>query len=462
MKVSLFGAGYVGLTFAACLAEAGHEVLCADSDVARIEGLRQGRMPLHEPGLQALVAAGLAEGTLCFTTDERAASLHGEVLFIVVNTPADAGGEVDLRHVMAVARSVGRHRDRAGLVVCKSTAPIGTAEQVEAVLHDELSQRGATHRIAVAANPEFLREGSAVRDCRQPDRVVIGAADPAAIDLLTRLYQPFVRDAKQLLVMDRRSAELTKYAANAMLATRISFMNEMARVAEHAGADIEMVRRGIGSDRRIGPDFLQAGAGYGGSCLAKDVRALRHAADCGGYALRMLSAVEATNHEQKSRLFDLMTHHFEGCIADKTIALWGLAFKPDTDDMRDAPSLVLLGRLWAAGARARVHDPAAMPNARAIVGERGGVRWCGTPEEALEGADVLAIVTEWPVFRRPDFARIASALKTPAIFDGRNIYDAAEVEAAGIAYYGIGRGRRCFVDSPASANALPGGPMPQA
>jgi UDPglucose 6-dehydrogenase len=441
MKVSLFGAGYVGLAFAACLAEAGHEVLCADADAARIEGLQQGRMPLHEPGLEALVAAGHAAGTLRFTSDERAASLHGEVLFIVVNTPADAGGEVDLQHVVAVARSIGRHRDRAGLVVCKSTAPVGTAEQVEAVLGDELLRRGAAHRIAVAVNPEFLREGSAVRDCRQPDRVVIGAEDPEAVDLLARLYRPFVQDPKQVLVMDRRSAELTKYAANAMLATRISFMNEMARVAEHSGADIEMVRRGIGADRRIGPGFLQAGAGYGGSCLAKDVRALRHAADRDGYALRMLSAAEAINHEQKGRLFDLMTHHFEGRIANRTVALWGLAFKPDTDDMRDAPSLVLLERLRAAGARVQVHDPAAMPNARAIVGEHGDVRWCDTPEQALEGAHVLALVTEWPVYLCPDFSRIAAALATPAIFDGRNIYDAAEVEAAGIAYYGIGRGR---------------------
>ncbi len=441
MKISIFGAGYVGLSFAACLADAGHAVLCADADADRIEGLQQGRMPVHEPGLGALVASHLAAGCLRFTADERAASLHGDLLFIVVNTPADAEGEVDLRHVMAVARSIGRHRDRDGVVVCKSTAPVGTAEQVDAVLQAELAQRGAAHRIAVAVNPEFLREGSAVRDCRQPDRVVIGAADPVAIDLLTRLYQPFVREAKQLLVMDRRSAELTKYAANAMLATRISFMNEMARVAEHAGADIEMVRRGIGADRRIGPDFLQAGAGYGGSCLAKDVRALRHAAERDGHALRILSAVEATNHEQKGRLFDLMTRHFEGDIAHKTIAVWGLAFKPDTDDMRDAPSLVLLERLCAAGARVRVYDPAAMPNARAIVGERDGLQWCATADEALQGADALALVTEWPEFRRPDFARIAQAMKTPVIFDGRNVYDAQEVEAAGIACYGIGRGR---------------------
>jgi UDPglucose 6-dehydrogenase len=443
MKVSIFGAGYVGLSFAACLAEAGHEVLCADADAGRIEGLQQGRLPVHEPGLDALVAAHLATGALRFTADERLASLHGDLLFIVVNTPADAEGEVDLRHVLAVAGSIGRHRhrDRDGLVVCKSTAPVGTAERVDAVLQASLVQRGAAHRIAVAVNPEFLREGSAVRDCRQPDRVVIGAADPHAIALLTRLYTPFVRDPTQLLVMDRRSAELTKYAANAMLATRISFMNEMARVAEHAGADIEMVRRGIGSDRRIGPDFLQAGAGYGGSCLAKDVRGLRHAADRDGQALRILSAVEATNHAQKGRLFDLMARHFEGDIAHRTVAVWGLAFKPDTDDMRDAPSLVLLERLRAAGARVRVYDPAAMPNARAIVGECDDVQWCATADEAMQGADALALVTEWAEFRRPDFTRIAQAMHEPVIFDGRNICDAAEVEAAGIAYYGIGRGR---------------------
>lgn len=442
MKVSIFGAGYVGLSFAACLAEAGHEVLCADADPARIEGLKRGLMPLHEPELETLVASGIAAGSLRFTADERAACEHGDVLFIVVNTPADAQGRVDLRHVIAVAAAIGRHRDRDALVVCKSTAPVGTAAQVESVLGGELSQRGARHRVAVAVNPEFLREGSAVRDCRQPDRVVIGSADPWAIELLTRLYAPFIRDPqRQLLVMDRRSAELTKYAANAMLATRISFMNEMARVAEHVGADIEMVRRGIGADRRIGPGFLQAGAGYGGSCLAKDVRALTRMAERDGHALRILSAVEAVNDEQKGRLFELMTHHFEGRIAGKTVALWGLAFKPDTDDMRDAPSLVLLERLLAAGARVQAHDPAAMANARAIIGERDGLRWCATAPEALQGADVLALVTEWPVFRETGLAQIARELRMPAIFDGRNLYDAAQVEAAGIAYYGIGRGR---------------------
>ena len=442
MKVTIFGAGYVGLSFAACLAEAGHEVLCADADLARIEGLQRGLMPLHEPGLEALVASGIAAGTLRFTDDERAACAHGDLLFIVVNTPADAQGRVDLRHVIAVAAAIGRHRDRDALVVCKSTAPVGTAAQVEAVLGGELAQRGVRHRIAVAVNPEFLREGSAVRDCRQPDRVVIGSEDPWAVELLTRLYAPFIQDPqRQLLVMDRRSAELTKYAANAMLATRISFMNEMARVAELAGADIEAVRRGIGADRRIGPDFLQAGAGYGGSCLAKDVRALVHAADRGGHALRILAAVEATNHEQKGRLFDLMTHHFGGRIAGKTVAVWGLAFKPDTDDMRDAPSLVLLQRLWAAGARVQVYDPAAMPNARDLLGDREDLRWCATAPEALQGADALALVTEWDEFRRPDFAHIAKELRAAVIFDGRNVYDAAEVESAGIAYYGIGRGR---------------------
>jgi UDPglucose 6-dehydrogenase len=418
-------------------------VLCADADPARIEGLKRGLMPLHEPDLETLVASGIAAGSLRFTADERAACEHGDVLFIVVNTPADAQGRVDLRHVIAVAAAIGRHRDRDALVVCKSTAPVGTAAQVEAVLGGELSQRGARHRIAVAVNPEFLREGSAVRDCRQPDRVVIGSEDPRAIELLTRLYAPFIRDPqRQLLVMDRRSAELTKYAANAMLATRISFMNEMARVAEQAGADIDAVRRGIGADRRIGPDFLQAGVGYGGSCLAKDVRALTHAAERGGHALRILSAVAVTNHEQKGRLFELMSRHFGGRLAGRTIAVWGLAFKPDTDDMRDAPSLVLLERLWAAGARVRAYDPAAMPNARSLVGERDDIHWCATAQEALQGADALAVVTEWEEFRRPDFTQIAAELNAPpVIFDGRNLYDAAQAESAGVAYYGIGRGR---------------------
>ncbi len=338
MKVSIFGAGYVGLSFAACLAEAGHEVLCADADLARIEGLQRGLMPLHEPDLDALVATGLAAGTLRFTADPLAACQHGDVLFIVVNTPADAEGRVDLRHVMAVAAGIGRHREREALVVCKSTAPVGTADQVEAVLHGELAQRGASLRIAVAANPEFLREGAAVRDCRRPDRVVIGSQDPWAVELLTRLYQPFVSEPGKLLVMDRRSAELTKYAANAMLATRISFMNEMARVAEHAGADIEMVRRGIGADRRIGPDFLQAGAGYGGSCLAKDVRALTRMAGRDGHALRILSAVEAANHEQKGRLFDLMTHHFEAASRARPLpcGAWPSSPTPTTCAMRPA------------------------------------------------------------------------------------------------------------------------------
>lgn len=442
MKLTIFGAGYVGLAFAACMAEAGHDVLCTDPDAARIDGLRQGRMPLHEPGLEALVGAGLAAGTLRFGDDARAACLHGDVLFIVVNTPADVEGEVDVRHVMAVANAIGAHRDRDALVVCKSTAPIGTADAVEAVLREALAQRGASHRIAVAVNPEFLREGAAVRDCREPDRVVVGAADDADLHVLTQLYRPFLRDPSQLLAMDRRSAELTKYAANAMLATRISFMNEMARVAAQAGADIESVRRGIGADRRIGPDFLQAGAGYGGSCLAKDVRALRHAAERDGIELRILGAVEATNHDQKGRLFERIAHHFAGAVAHKTIAVWGLAFKPDTDDMRDAPSLVLLERLWAAGARVRAYDPAATPNARAIVeadAKYGEVTWCASADEALQGADALALVTEWDEFRRPDFARMPTCLR--AIFDGRNVYDPAAVEAAGIAYHGIGRGR---------------------
>ena len=440
LKLAVFGAGYVGLSFAACMAEAGHAVLCADTDAPRIAGLRAGRMPLHEPGLGALVAQQTAAGRLRFTDDAGEAARHGDILFIVVNAPADAEGVVDLEAVFEVARAVGHHRDRDGLLVCKSTLPVGTADRVEAVVRDVLARRGATHRIAVAVNPEFLREGAAVRDSRAPDRIVVGSSDAETIALLAELYRPFMRDpARQWLVMDRRSAELAKYAANAMLATRISFMNEMARVAEQAGADIESVRRAIGADARIGPAFLQAGAGYGGSCLAKDLRALQHGGE--GAALRLLPAVAAVNEAQKSRLFELVAGHFGATLAGRTLAVWGLAFKPDTDDMRDAPSLVLIERLLAAGARLRLHDPAAMPNARALLGEREGIAWCDAPEAALEGADVLVLVTEWAAYRRPDFARVAARLSARAVFDGRNLYDPAEVEAAGIACYGIGRGR---------------------
>ena len=440
MKIGIFGAGYVGLSLAACLAEAGHAVWCADADGARIDGLQRGQLPLHEPGLPALVSAGLAAGTLRFTSDERAACLHADVLFIAVNTPADPQGRIDLRHVLAVAQAIGRHVERDALVVCKSTVPVGTADEVEAVLRAELARRGARHRVAVAANPEFLREGAAVLDCRQPDRVVIGSQDAWAIELLTRLYRPFVQEDRQLIVMDRRSAELSKYAANAMLAARISFMNEMALVAEQGGADIEQVRRAIGADRRIGPEFLRVGVGYGGSCLGKDLRALVRMAAA---PLPLLSAVESVNEAQKGRLFALIARHFEHRLAGRTIAVWGLAFKPDTDDMRDAPSLTLLAQLRAAGVRARVYDPAAMANARALVDGCGQVHWCASADEALHGADALALVTEWDEFRRPDFDHIARTLArtsaAPALFDGRNLYEAAEVEAAGLAYHGFGR-----------------------
>jgi UDPglucose 6-dehydrogenase len=445
MNIAIFGAGYVGLSLAACLAEAGHAVLCADADAARIDRLQRGQLPLHEPGLPALVAAGLAAGTLRFTSDERAACLHGDVLFIVVNTPADARSQapvqIDVRHVLDVAQAIGRHGERDALVVCKSTVPVGTADRVEAMLHAELARRGARHRVAVAANPEFLREGAAVRDCRQPDRVLIGARDAWAIEQLTRLYRPFLREPQQLIVMDRRSAELSKYAANAMLAARISFMNEMALVAEQTGADIEQVRRAIGADRRIGPEFLRAGAGYGGSCLGKDVRALLQMAEA---PLPLLAAVESVNQAQKARLFALIARHFDDRLAGRTIAVWGLAFKPETDDMRDAPSLTLLAQLRAAGAQARVYDPAAMANARALIGDCEQVHWCASADEALHGAEALVLMTEWDEFRRPDLAHVARTLArasaAPALFEGRNVYEAADVEAAGMAYHGFGRG----------------------
>jgi UDPglucose 6-dehydrogenase len=446
MKVSIFGAGYVGLSFAACLAEAGHEVLCADADAARIEGLQQGRMPLHEPGLEALVAAGLAASTLRFTANERAASLYGEVLFIVVNTPADAEGDVDLRHVMAVARSIGQHRDRDGLVVCKSTAPVGTAEQVESVLQNELSQRGKALRVAVAVNPEFLREGSAVRDCRQPHRVVLGAADPGSIDLLTRLYQPFVRDPKQLLVMDRRSAELTKYAANAMLATRISFMNELANLAEKLGVDIEQVRRGMGSDPRIGHGFLHAGLGYGGSCLPKDVQALVHTAAIHGQRLQVLEAVRAANDAQRLVLIEKIVRRFGEDLRGRRFGVWGLAFKPGTDDMREAPSRIVVKALLMRGAEVVAHDPVANAEARKVLAsDLDGMpdllrrlSYADSAMQAADEADALVILTDWKAFKSPNFSVLKAVLKQPLIFDGRNLYD-PEIRSQGFDYQAIGR-----------------------
>ena len=440
MQVTIFGTGYVGLVTGTCLAEVGNDVVCVDIDAGKVERLNRGEVPIFEPGLEDLVAANRAAGRLRFTTDAASAIAHGRILFIAVGTPPDEDGSADLSHVLAVARTIGRHLSRHAVVVNKSTVPVGTADKVSAAIAGELAARGVEVPVDVVSNPEFLKEGDAVKDCMRPDRIVIGADSPKAIELLKTLYAPFNRNHERLVLMDVRSAELTKYAANAMLATKISFMNEMANIAERVGADIELVRHGIGSDPRIGYSFIYPGAGYGGSCFPKDVQALDRTARQFGYEPRILAAVETVNGAQKHRLFELIQGHF-GDLRGRTIAVWGLAFKPNTDDMREAPSRVLLEALWAAGAAVRAFDPEARHEAARVFGARDGLVLVEDAFAALEGADALAIVTEWKAFWSPDFERIRAALKAPAIFDGRNIYDPKAVEAAGIAYYGIGRGR---------------------
>ena len=447
MKVAIFGTGYVGLVTGTCLAEVGNTVLCVDIDAAKVDGLKRGELPIFEPGLEDMVVANHRSRRLDFTTDAAAAVAHGDLVFIAVGTPPDEDGSADLRHVLAVARSIGRHLARPAVVVNKSTVPVGTADKVRATISAELAARGVDIAFDVVSNPEFLKEGDAVKDCMRPDRIVVGSDSPRAIDKLKALYAPFNRNHVRLVLMDVRSAELTKYAANAMLATKISFMNEMANIAERVGADIEMVRHGIGSDPRIGYSFIYPGAGYGGSCFPKDVQALERTARQHGYEARVLGAVEAVNRDQKGVLFARLLQHFKGELRGKTIALWGLAFKPNTDDMREASSRSLLMLLWAAGAQVRAYDPEAMVETHRIYGERDDLVLCDSAEVALEGADALVVITEWKAFWSPDFAHIAATLRTPVLFDGRNIYEPNVVEAAGIAYYGIGRGRS--VRSPA-------------
>jgi UDPglucose 6-dehydrogenase len=441
MRVTIFGTGYVGLVTGTCLAEVGNDVVCVDVDADKIAQLEGGGIPIYEPGLEPLVRANHAAGRLHFTTDAAAAIEHAQVIFIAVGTPPDEDGSADLRHVLDVARTVGRTLARPAVVVNKSTVPVGTADAVRDAIAAELDARGAKVAFDVVSNPEFLKEGDAVQDCMRPDRIVIGADSARAVELLKSLYAPFNRNHERFVLMGVRSAELTKYAANAMLATKISFMNEVANIAEKVGADIEQVRRGIGSDPRIGWHFIYPGAGYGGSCFPKDVKALEHIARASRYEATLLGAVEAVNARQKGKLFELLERHFDGSLAGRTIALWGLAFKPNTDDMREAPSRTLLEQLWAAGARVRAHDPEAMTETARIYGERPDLVLCENAYGVLEGADALAVVTEWKAFRSPDFERIRAALSTPAIFDGRNIYEPSAVEAAGLAYYGIGRGR---------------------
>ena len=445
MRVAIFGTGYVGLVTGTCLAEVGHHVVCVDIDQAKVEGLNNGVIPIYEPGLEPMVKANHAAGRLRFTTDAAAAIAHGEVVFIAVGTPPDEDGSADLKYVLAVARTIGQHIDGPSIVVNKSTVPVGTADKVRAAIAAELQARGVDYAFDVVSNPEFLKEGDAVADCMRPDRIVIGATRPAAVAHMRRLYAPFNRNRDRIVEMDVRSAELTKYAANAMLATKISFMNEIANIAEKVGADVENVRKGIGSDPRIGWHFIYPGAGYGGSCFPKDVQALARTAQQYGHEPKLLNAVEAVNNGQKGHLFELVRQHYgrggEASVAGKTFAVWGLAFKPNTDDMREASSRRLLAQLWEAGARVRAYDPEATHEAQRIFGEREDLHFCASAAEALEGADALVVVTEWKQFRSPDFDRLKAALKDAVVFDGRNLYEPAEIESAGLAYYAIGRGR---------------------
>ena len=439
MRVTIFGTGYVGLVQGAVLADVGHDVVCVDVDAAKVAALQAGRVPIHEPGLQPMVKANQAAGRLRFTTDARDGVTHGRLLFLAVGTPPDEDGSADLQHVLAVARTIATHMAAPKTIVNKSTVPVGTADQVADTVRTVLAQRGAQIAFEVVSNPEFLKEGAAVADCKRPDRIVIGTTSAEAERQLRELYAPFNRNHDRIVMMDVKSAELTKYAANAMLATKISFINEIAGLAERLGADIEAVRRGIGSDPRIGYHFIYPGAGYGGSCFPKDVKALIHTAHEGGFVPEVLEAVERRNDAQREVLAERIVAHYGGQLQGKTIAVWGLAFKPETDDMREAPSRNLLAALWAAGAQVRAHDPVAMQEARRIFGERADLTLCDSPMAALEGADALAIVTEWKQFRVPDFHRIAQALRDRIVFDGRNLYDPAVVARHGLAYESIGR-----------------------
>ena len=439
MKITLIGAGYVGLVTGTCLAEVGNNVLCLDVDPHKITTLKSGGIPIYEPGLEDMVRRNVAAGRLDFTTDIAAAVQFGDIQFIAVGTPPDEDGSADLQYVLDAARNIGRHMNGFKLVVDKSTVPVGTADRVRATIAETLASRGLEVDFCVASNPEFLKEGAAINDFMSPDRIVIGTDSERATQLLRRLYAPFQRNHERLVVMDVRSAELTKYAANAMLATRISFMNELALLAEKLGADIERVRQGIGSDPRIGYHFLYAGCGYGGSCFPKDVQALRRTAREYRAPLRILDAVEAANEAQKRILVEKLKSRFGAQLDGRRFALWGLAFKPNTDDMREAPSRVIMEALWAMGATVAAYDPAAMPETRRLYGERPDLMLTSHPMEALRDADALLVVTEWKAFRSPDFAAMKALLRQPVIFDGRNLYDPAAMRREGFEYFPIGR-----------------------
>jgi UDPglucose 6-dehydrogenase len=439
MDITVFGSGYVGLVTAACFADAGNTVVCVDVDARRVETLSRGEVPFYEPGLDQMVRANFQQGRLRFTTDAAEGVNHGLFQFIAVGTPPGEDGSADLKYVLQVADTIGSLVQDYRVVVTKSTVPVGTADKVREALLAALQRRGESVEIDVVSNPEFLKEGAAIADFTKPDRIVIGTDNPRTAELMRALYAPFNHNHDRIVVMDVRSSELTKYAANAMLATKISFMNELANVAEKVGADIEKVRIGIGSDPRIGYHFIYPGTGYGGSCFPKDVKALVHTASESGHAAVLLAAVEDVNQRQKRVLFERIRQHFGGDLKGRTVALWGLAFKPKTDDMREASSRVLMEALWEAGACVRAFDPVAMHETRKIYGERADLVLCDNAEAACEGADVLAIVTEWKQFRSPNFDRIKKLLKQPTIFDGRNLYDPQLLKRQGFAYYSIGR-----------------------
>ena len=439
MKITVFGSGYVGLVTGACLADVGNQVMCMDVDQSKIERLKQGIIPIYEPGLEEMVKDNMAAGRLHFTTDVQEAVDFGLFQFIAVGTPPDEDGSADLRYVLAVAKSVAEHMDDYKIIVDKSTVPVGTADKVKQAVIEVLVSRGEPLEFDVVSNPEFLKEGSALDDFMKPDRIIIGTDNPRTAELLKALYAPFNRSRERVITMDIRSAELTKYAANAMLATKISFMNELANLAERLGADIEQVRHGIGSDSRIGYSFIYPGCGYGGSCFPKDVKALERTAKEMGYHAELLNAVENVNDRQKHRLFEKISAHYPGGIKGKIFALWGLAFKPNTDDMREAPSRVLLEALIEAGAAVKAYDPEAMSEAQRIYGNKDGLIYCDDQNDTLDNADALVIVTEWKQFRSPDFEQLSGQLKDKVIFDGRNMYEPKFVKHAGLQYYAIGR-----------------------
>ena len=429
----------MGLVTGTCFAEVGNDVICVDIDEAKIVKLQQNIIPIYEPGLEAMVKENQSEGRLRFTTDIKEAVDHGVFQFIAVGTPPDDDGSADLQYVLAVARSIAENMDEYRVVVDKSTVPVGTADKVKAVMREILASRGKELEFDVVSNPEFLKEGAALDDFMKPDRIVIGTDNPRTAELLKALYAPFNRSVERVITMDVRSAELTKYAANAMLATKISFMNELANLAERLGADIEHVRHGIGSDSRIGYSFIYPGCGYGGSCFPKDVKALERTAKEYGYDAELLNAVERVNNRQKHRLFEKISEYYQGHLSGKVFALWGLAFKPNTDDMRDAPSRVVLEALIEAGATVQAFDPEALGEARRLYGDKPGLKFCESPKETLKQADALVIVTEWKQFRSPDFDMLSQQLKDKVIFDGRNMYEPEMVKRSGLAYYAIGR-----------------------